>query len=160
MLAIDVALDLVELLMRYGLLIECVDTDSEIPGSFWGESEAGLIDNTLLLRKDTPLHSALHEASHFICMTPARRTKLKTDAGGDELEECAVCYLQILLADTIASAGQTRMMRDMDAWGYSFRLGSAARWFGEDAEDARGWLLARQLIRPDNSLTYRLREDA
>ncbi len=29
------------------------------------------------------------------------------------------------------------MCRDMDEWGYSFRLGSAANWFAEDAEDAR-----------------------
>jgi hypothetical protein len=34
----------------------------------------------------------------------------------------------------------------MDAWGYTFRLGSAARWFAEDADDARRWLLARGLI--------------
>ena len=27
-------------------------------------------------------------------------------------------------------------------WGYSFRLGSAAAWFAEDAEDARDWLIA------------------
>jgi hypothetical protein len=28
----------------------------------------------------------------------------------------------------------------MDAWGYSFRLGSARAWFEEDADEARGWL--------------------
>jgi hypothetical protein len=37
-------------------------------------------------------------------------------------------------------------MADMDAWGYSFRLGSAARWFQEDADDARQWLAARGLL--------------
>jgi len=37
-------------------------------------------------------------------------------------------------------------MADMDAWGYSFRLGSAARWFAEDAADALEWLQRRQLI--------------
>ena len=30
-----------------------------------------------------------------------------------------------------------RLMADMDAWGYSFRLGSARAWFENDAEDAR-----------------------
>ena len=31
-------------------------------------------------------------------------------------------------------------MRDMDDWGYSFRLGSTEAWFEADAEDARAWL--------------------
>ena len=31
-------------------------------------------------------------------------------------------------------------MRDMDAWGYSFRLGSTLRWFSDDAADAKAWL--------------------
>ena len=34
----------------------------------------------------------------------------------------------------------------MDEWGYHFLLGSARRWFEEDAEDARAWLLNRGLI--------------
>ncbi len=38
------------------------------------------------------------------------------------------------------------MMRDMDAWGYSFRLGSAGAWFERDADDARHWLSIRGLI--------------
>jgi hypothetical protein len=31
-------------------------------------------------------------------------------------------------------------MADMDAWGYSFRLGSTRAWFEADAEDAREFL--------------------
>ena len=38
------------------------------------------------------------------------------------------------------------MMQDMDSWGYSFRLGSAQAWFERDAEDARHWLLLRDVI--------------
>ena len=34
-------------------------------------------------------------------------------------------------------------MADMDAWGYTFRLGSAHAWFEHDAEDAREFLHAR-----------------
>jgi hypothetical protein len=37
-------------------------------------------------------------------------------------------------------------MRDMDAWGYSFRLGSTQAWFEQDAENARLWLEARDLL--------------
>jgi hypothetical protein len=37
-------------------------------------------------------------------------------------------------------------MQDMDAWGYTFRLGSARAWFEEDAEDARTWLQQRGLL--------------
>jgi hypothetical protein len=43
----------------------------------------------------------------------------------------------------------------MDTWGYSFRLGSAERWFREDAEDAREWLLTHQIVREDGSLLGR-----
>ena len=32
---------------------------------------------------------------------------------------------------------RARMWRDMDDWGYSFRLGSAQQWFEQDADDAR-----------------------
>jgi hypothetical protein len=45
----------------------------------------------------------------------------------------------------------------MDEWGYSFRLGSAARWFAEDAEDARAWLLEQGLIDPRGAVAYTLR---
>jgi hypothetical protein len=40
-------------------------------------------------------------------------------------------------------------MADMDAWGYSFRLGSTRAWFEGDAEDAREWLEQRGLLRHD-----------
>jgi len=145
---IDSALraDLDALLDGYGLATTDVATDAAIPGSYWGECEAGLIGSTLFLRPDTPLHSALHEAAHYVCMDDARRTSLDRDAGGDVAEENAVCYLQILWADTLRGVGRERLMADMDAWGYSFRLGSAARWFEEDAADAVQWLQTRGLL--------------
>ena len=73
-------------------------------------------------------------------MDDDRRAGLDTDAGGDYEEENGVCYLQILLADEIPGFGRDRMMRDMDAWGYTFRLGSARAWFDGDSEDALAWL--------------------
>jgi hypothetical protein len=45
----------------------------------------------------------------------------------------------------------------MDEWGYTFRLGSAAAWFAEDAADALLWLLARGLIDDQHRITYRCR---
>jgi hypothetical protein len=146
-----------ELLGRYDLACEPVAHDSAIPGSFWGDSEAGLVGARLLLRDDTPVHSALHEACHYVCMTPERRTGLHTDAGGDYAEENAVCYLQILLAGELRDVGRERLMRDMDAWGYSFRLGSARAWFEGDADDARQWLLDQGLIDAGQAPVYRLR---
>jgi hypothetical protein len=128
-----------------------------IPGSYWGESEAGLVGNRLYLRADTPLHSALHEACHCICMDEARRADLHTDAGGDFAEEDAVCYLQILLADWIPGCGRVRMFADMDAWGYTFRLGSARAWFEQDAQDARDWLVRHGLIDAREQPTWTLR---
>lgn len=134
------------LLARYGIELIEVAADSEIPGSYWGESEAGLAGNQVYVRSDTPLHSLLHEASHFICMDSARRSALERDAGGDYDEENAVCYLQILLADEIDGFGRERMWSDMDAWGYTFRLGSARAWFEGDADDARQWLFGHGMI--------------
>ncbi len=134
------------LLQRYGMQLTQVDDDQPIPGSFWGDSEAGLIGNTLFIRGDTPVHSALHETCHYICMDETRRSHLHTDAGGDYEEENAVCYLQILLSEQIPEMGMQRMFADMDAWGYSFRLGSAKAWFEQDAEDARQWLQQRKRL--------------
>jgi hypothetical protein len=73
-------------------------------------------------------------------MTPERRESLDGNAGGDDLEESAVCYLQVILADYLPGVGRQRLMQDMDVWGYSFRLGTTKRWFEEDADDARAWL--------------------
>jgi hypothetical protein len=134
------------LLDRYGLELRMVAPDEVIPGSYWGEREAGLIGAKIFARLDTPLHSVLHESAHFICMTPERRAGLDTDAGGDDAEESAVCYLQVLLAETLPNVGRERMCRDMDEWGYSFRLGSTAAWFGADAEDSRDWLIRHGLL--------------
>ena len=133
-------------LQRLGLALVIVDTERPIPGSFWGDEEAGLIENRLFARADTPIHSILHEACHWLCMDDGRRNGLHTNAGGDYDEENAVCYLQIVLADRLPNFGSERCMADMDAWGYSFRLGSARAWFEEDAEDARGWLMERGLL--------------
>ncbi len=142
------------LLDRYGLELRLVAPEEIIPGSYWGEREAGLIGATIFARLDTPLHSVLHESAHFICMTPERRAGLDTDAGGDDAEESAVCYLQVVLAQTLPNVSRERMCRDMDAWGYSFRLGSAATWFAEDAEDARDWLIRHGLLDLQGGLTY------
>ena len=123
-----------------GLAIETVADGAPIPGSHWGDEEAGLIGHALHARADTPVHSVLHEGGHWLLMSAARRARLHTDAGGSSAEENAVCCLQILLADRVPGMGRARMLLDMDRWGYSFRLGSAARWFAEDADDARATL--------------------
>jgi hypothetical protein len=141
------------LLARYGLNLVLTAPQEVIPGSYWGESEAGLIGNHLYARLDTPIHSILHETSHFICMTPERRSGLERDAGGDDQEESAVCYLQVLLAQELAGVGPERLCADMDAWGYSFRLGSTRAWFDGDAEDARLWLIAHGIVDKRSRLT-------
>ncbi len=146
------------LLQRYRLKLEYVPLTASIPGSFWGESEAGLIADTLFVRPDTPAHSLLHEACHYICMSADRRQGLHTNAGGDYDEENAVCYLQILLADCLPPLNSRRIMSDMDAWGYSFRLGSALRWFRDDADDARRWLEEHHLVDSSGNPTWQLRQ--
>jgi hypothetical protein len=151
-------LELMVLLDRYELDLVLVAPGEIIPGSHWGEREAGLIGSKLYARLDTPLHSVLHESAHFICMTPERRAALDTDAGGDDAEESAVCYLQILLAKALPNVGVQRMFADMDEWGYSFRLGSAGRWFAEDADDAHRWLTRFGLIDDRSRITFALRQ--
>jgi hypothetical protein len=141
------------LLERYGLKLALSAPDEVIPGSYWGESEAGLKEDRLYARLDTPVHSVLHEASHFICMTPERRAGLDRDAGGDDPEEVAVCYLQVLLAKELPQVGKERAFADMDAWSYSFRLGSTRAWFEGDAEDAREWLRRHGVTDGDDRLT-------
>ena len=145
------------LLARYGLNLTWVDVDQPIPGSYWGPPEAGILGHTLYVRPDTPVHSALHETCHVICMDTHRRQHLDTDAGGDDLEECGVCYLQILLADHLPGATSARLCQDMDAWGYSFRLGSTQAWFHQDATDARAWLQAEGLLTGNGEPVWRLR---
>lgn len=148
------------LLARLRLEFQPVDAGASIPGSYWGDEEAGLRGDRLLARPDTPLHSVLHEACHWVCMDPDRRRGLDTDAGGDYEEENGVCFLQILLADHLPGFGRGRMMQDMDAWGYSFRLGSARAWFENDAEDARAFLARHGLIDREGRPTWKLRHDS
>ena len=150
-------LDVTRLLTRYGLDLRLVAAAEPIPGSYWGESEAGLRGSCLFARIDTPLHSLLHEAAHYICMSPERRVGLNRDAGGDDAEECAVCYLQILMADALPDVAREQFYVDMDQWGYSFRLGSASAWFELDAADARSWLLEHGVIDERARLTGALR---
>jgi hypothetical protein len=145
------------LLSRFGIELALIAPQELIPGSYWGDSEAGLRGDRLYARLDTPLHSVLHEAAHYVCMSPERRAGLDRDAGGDDLEESAVCYLQILLAEEIPGIGRERLMSDMDAWGYSFRLGSAGAWFTSDAEDARAWLIGEDILDGASRLTFRVR---
>ncbi|PHS68577.1 MAG: hypothetical protein COB23_09260 [Methylophaga sp.] len=149
---------LAKLLAPYGIQIEDVANNQAIQGSFFGDREAGLIGNKLYLRQDTPIHSALHEAGHYICMDAQRRSNLDTDAAGDYDEENGVCYLQILFADQLANVGKERMMTDMDSWGYTFRLGSAKTWFEQDAEDARQWLIKHRIIDNNEQPLWQLRQ--
>jgi len=155
----DVPLTSLEALLgRYGLELRVQAEDETITGSYWGEREAGIVGRVVFVRHDTPVHSLLHESCHVICMTSERREQLETDAGGDDLEESAVCYLQVILADELAGVGQMRLMHDMDAWGYSFRLGDTASWFERDAEDARKWLIDHELLSANGAPTFDLRD--
>ena len=149
--------DVIALTGRYGAVLRHLAPGETVSGSYWGESEAGLRGNELFVRADTPLHSLLHELSHYICMSRERRDGLDRDAGGDDAEECAVCYLQIVLADQIAGFGRARMLADMDAWGYTFRLGSARAWFENDAADACIWLRRNGVLDDDGNPTFHAR---
>jgi hypothetical protein len=135
--------DAATLLARYGLALERVANDAPIPGSYWGAPEAGLIGSTVFVRDDTPVHSLLHETAHLIVLPPERRAAVHTDATDSVEEEDAVLVLQALLADELPGVGAARILADMDAWGYTFRLGSARAYVEHDAEAA--WMLLHRL---------------
>jgi hypothetical protein len=149
--------DIGAIAVRYGIGLEPLADDAPIIHSFWGEPEAGISSAGVQFRGDTPVHSLLHELSHIVCMTASRRAVFERHAGGSVAEECAVCYLQILLAERIAGFSAQRCLDDMDRWGYSFREGGAAAWFAGDGHDAREWLLAHGLIDAAGELTWQLR---
>jgi hypothetical protein len=138
--------DAAALLARYGLGLVRIADGEAIPGSYWGESEAGLVGETVYARADTPVHSLLHEAAHLIVLPRERRAAVHTDATDSVEEEDAVCVLQALLGDELPGVGRERVLADMDAWGYTFRLGSARAYFERDSESAWAWLQARGLV--------------
>jgi hypothetical protein len=143
----DIALaDVVALLACHDLHLQLVPDGEPIPGSYWGECEAGIIGATVYARSDTPVHSLLHEAAHLIVLPPERRAQVHTDATDSVEEEDAVCVLQALLGDDLPGVGRDRVLADMDAWGYTFRLGSARAYFERDAATAWEWLAARNLL--------------
>src|SRR5690606_30187556 len=106
---IDLA-DATALLAAHGLVLAKVDEGAPIPGSYWGEPEAGIIAGTVYVRDDTPVHSMLHEACHLIVLPPQRRAAVHTDATDSVAEEDATCYLQIVLADRLPGVGSARLM--------------------------------------------------
>lgn len=143
---------LAKLLACFGLHVSWVAESQPIPGSFWGEPEAGVIADTVYVRPDTPVHSALHEACHLITAGENRRPSIHTDASDCQFEEDATCYLQIMLAQALPNSGAEQVAEDMDLWGYSFRLGSAKAWFQQDAAEARQWLVERDIITAEDAL--------
>ena len=148
---------LARLFARFALALHEVGDGEPIPGTYWGEPEAGILGPAIYVRGDTPLHSALHEGCHLICADSQRRAQVKANIGGDYAEEDGVCYLQLLLAEELAGIGLARLAADMDSWGYTFRLGSTMAWFEQDAEDARGWLQAEGILDSSSRVTWRLR---
>ena len=90
------ASDVAALLARHGLTLVRVPDGAPIPGSYWGEPEAGIIGTTVHARGDTPVHSLLHEAAHLIVLPPERRAAVHTDATDSVEEEDAVLLLQVV----------------------------------------------------------------
>ena len=143
------AADVSALLARYGLRLALVADGEPIPGSYWGEPEAGLVGCTVHARNDTPVHSLLHEAAHLVVLPPERRAAVHTDATDSVAEEDAACVLQSLLGEALPGVGAARILADMDAWGYTFRLGSAAAYVERDAGEAWAWLQRAGLVSAD-----------
>ena len=137
---------------RFGVARVLLPDDADLPGSYWGAPEAGLVGAAVYARRDTPVHSLLHEAAHLIVLPPERRARVHTDATDSVEEEDAVCVLQALLGDALPGVGGARVLADLDAWGYTFRLGSARAYVERDADAAWAWLQRRGLVSPARTL--------
>ena len=72
--------DAATLLAAFGLRLHRVAAGEKIPGSYWGEPEAGIIAANVYVRDDTPVHSMLHEACHLIVLPEEKRALVDTDA--------------------------------------------------------------------------------
>ena len=140
------------LLSKFGLQLLLVEENAPIPGSYWGDDEAGIIGTSVYARASTPVHSILHEAGHLIVLPPDERAAVHTDATDSIEEENGVCVLQALMADALPGVGRSRILADMDTWGYTFRLGSAQAYIEQDAADAWAWLVSRGLANTDHQL--------
>ena len=79
------------LLARHGLELVTVADGVPIPGSYWGDDEAGVIGHRVHARADTPVHSLLHESCHLLVLSPDRRATVHTDATDSIEEEDATC---------------------------------------------------------------------
>jgi hypothetical protein len=66
----------------------------------------------------------------------------------------------VIDANELPGVGRTHLMDDMDAWGYTFRLGSARAWFKGDAGDAFAFLIEHELINPAHCLLARFYDQA
>ena len=75
------------LLGKFKLSVDLMPDDATINGSYWGEPEAGIVGNRVLVRRDTPVHSLLHETCHIVCMTPERRQRFKGDGNAEEIQD-------------------------------------------------------------------------
>ena len=68
---------------------------------------------------------------------------------------CVICRL---LADELPGVGAKPLLfADMDAWGYSFRLGNTRAWFEQDSADARAWLLRQGITNGAGAVTGAVR---
>ncbi len=57
--------------------------------------------NIYIYVETTPLHSILHEASHYIRIQAHQRSLTQVDAKGTAMEENSTCYLQLVLSDLL-----------------------------------------------------------
>ena len=87
-----------DLLNYYGIQVNYVGTDEDIPHSIWGNPEIGRVCEQLYIRGD---HSILHEASHYVCIQAHQRSLTQVDAKGTAMEENSTCYLQLVLSDLL-----------------------------------------------------------
>ena len=63
------------LLRPYGLAVRTVPSAGSIPGSYWGESEAGIRGTRLHIRADTPLHFSAFSPRHRMRNLPRTPTE-------------------------------------------------------------------------------------
>ena len=137
--------DVAALLARYGLAARARRRRRADPRQLLGRTRSRPDRPRVHARDDTPVHSLLHEAAHLIVLPPerARRAYRRHRFGRGRRRRLRAA---VAARRRPARRRPRALMADMDAWGYTFRLGSARAYFERDAEDAGPGCSARGLV--------------
>jgi len=138
---------------RYGLSLHLVAPDEVIPARI-GASARRADGIQIFARLDTAGAFGAARGRPFYLHDAGTARRLGYRCRRRSCGRECVCYLQIILAQSLPNVGRERMCRDMDEW--AIRSGWEAPRSGsiQDAEDARDWLMRHGVLDSQSRPTY------